>query len=179
MHGCVRGPGTAPSAAEMIGMTDSSATRIPPLGLPRSNRRHAEARVWRTWLFAWVGAAVLGVLNGAFREAAYAERAGEGLANHISVATLIALLAVYVAALQRRRPLPTLRIALGVGAAWVALTVAFELGFGHWVAGESWAALAKNYDVLAGRSWVLVLVWIALGPAAIWALRGRRARPRE
>jgi hypothetical protein len=56
------------------------------------------------------------------------------------------------------------------------LTVAFELGFGHWVAGVSWAELARNYDVLAGRTWVFVVLWIAVAPAAVRALRGRLAR---
>ena len=33
----------------------------------------------------------------------------------------------------------------------------FELGFGHWVAGHPWSRLLADYDLLAGRIWVLVL----------------------
>lgn len=157
-------------------MSDSVVARAPHLRLPRAIRRRSGQRVRRPWLAAWLGASVLGVLNGVVREAAYVDRLGDTAAGHVSVLTLIVLLALYVAALQRRWPLPTLRTALQVGAAWAVLTVAFELGFGHWVAGVSWAELARNYDVLAGRTWVFVVVWIAVAPAAVWALRGRLAR---
>jgi hypothetical protein len=49
--------------------------------------------------------------------------------------------------------------------------VLFELGFGHWVDGESWAELAEQYDLASGHVWLLVLVWLGLGPAAVRALR--------
>lgn len=54
--------------------------------------------------------------------------------------------------------------ALSVGAAWATMTVAFEFGFGHLVAGESWSELLKNYDVTAGKVWVLVPAAMAAGP---------------
>ena len=115
---------------------------------------------------AWLGAAVLGVVNGAIREAAYKERVGESTANQISVAPLIALLGLYFWTLQRRWPLPTTKGALEIGSAWVVLTILFELGFGHYVAGDSWSELLENYDVTEGNLWVLVLLWIGVGPAA-------------
>ena len=160
-------------AVEVIEMSSSIVTRAPHVPLPRRVRRHPQARIWRPWLVAWLGASVLGIVNGGVREVVYADRLGETAARHVSVATLIALLALYVAALDRRWPLPSRRIALRVGAAWAGVTVAFELGFGHWVAGDSWAELAGQYDVLAGRTWVLVLAWIAVAPAVLRALRVR------
>jgi hypothetical protein len=93
----------------------------------------------------------------------------------------IALFAVYFALLDRRWPLPTLRAALTVGVTWVALTIAFEFGFGRWVDGESWGELLADYNVSNGHLWSLVLAWLALGPADVRRLRirrGRRAIPR-
>ena len=119
----------------------------------------------RRWLVAWIGASVLGVVNGATREFVYKNRAPESSANEISVGTLIALLALYFWLLQRRWPLATTRDALSVGAIWVALTMLFEFGFGHYVAGDPWEELFENYDVTEGNLWPLVLVWIAAGPA--------------
>jgi hypothetical protein len=107
----------------------------------------------------------------------YKERVGELTADQISTGTLIALLALYFWALDRRWPIPTIRGAFTIGAAWVALTVLFEFGFGHYVDGKSWSDLLENYNLASGQIWILVLAWIAAGPALVRALRARRARP--
>lgn len=130
-------------------------------------------RMQRRWLFAWVGASVLGVVNGTTRELLYKDRLGESTANQISVATLIGLLALYFWMLQRHWPLATRRDALSVGGSWVLLTILFEFGFGHYVDGDSWEDLLSNYDVSAGNLWPLVLLWIGLGPEAVRALSER------
>jgi apolipoprotein N-acyltransferase len=53
------------------------------------------------------------------------------------------------------------------------MTVIFEFGFGHYVAGHSWSHLLADYNLLAGRVWFLFLIWIALLPYVIWRL-GKR-----
>lgn len=118
----------------------------------------------KRWLLAWAGAAVLGVANGAGREKLYAGAVGDDAAHVISTGTLLALLGGYMRLLQRRWPLDSRREALTVGAAWAAMTVAFEFGFGHWVAGESWSELAENYDVTAGKVWIVVPAAMLAGP---------------
>lgn len=60
-------------------------------------------------------------------------------------------------------------IALGVG--WAAATVLFEFGFGHWVAGHSWSRLLADYNPLAGRLWLLVLLTLLFGPVLGGAIR--------
>ena len=118
----------------------------------------------RRWISAWVGAAALGVANGAGREALYANATGDEAAHLISTGTLLTLLGGYMRLLQRRWPLSSPREALSVGAAWAGMTVAFEFGFGHWVAHDSWSDLLKNYNISAGRVWVLVPAAMAAGP---------------
>jgi glyoxylase-like metal-dependent hydrolase (beta-lactamase superfamily II) len=44
------------------------------------------------------------------------------------------------------------------------LTVAFEFGFGHFIAGKSWDDLRADYDVFRGRLWVLVLLTTTVAP---------------
>jgi hypothetical protein len=116
-------------------------------------------------MIAWLGGSVLGIVNGVIRELVYKERVGESTGNQISVGTLTALLALYFIALQRRWPIPTRQQALEIGGAWVVLTVLFEFGFGHWVDGKSWDELLENYDIADGKLWLVVLAWIAVGPA--------------
>ena len=118
----------------------------------------------KRWILAWVGAPVLGVANGAARETLYTDAVGEDTANAISTGTLLAMLGGYVWLLHRRWPLGSRREALSVGAAWAAMTVAFEFAFGHWVAGDPWSELLENYDVTAGRAWALVPAAMFAGP---------------
>lgn len=51
-----------------------------------------------------------------------------------------------------------------VGAIWLAATVAFEFGFGHYVVGHSWNKLLRDYNFMKGRLWLLVLIWILIMP---------------
>lgn len=129
----------------------------------------------RAWTLAWLGGAVLGVANGAVREVVYADRVGERTAHRLSAVSLCALLGGYFALLQRHRPIPTRREALQIGATWVALTAAFDFGFGHYVDRKPWEELLRDYDLSRGRVWPLVLAWIAVGPAAARELSGRRS----
>ena len=121
------------------------------------------------WLLAWLGGPLIGIANGTRREVVYTDRVGERTAHQISTGSAIALFAAYFELLARRRPLGSTRDALEVGVAWLALTVAFEFGFGRAVAHTSWHDLLADYDLRKGRLWPLVLAWIALGPAIVRA----------
>jgi apolipoprotein N-acyltransferase len=57
-----------------------------------------------------------------------------------------------------------------VGLAWLALTVAFEFGFGHYAAGHSWSELLADYDPTSGRVWILIPLWVALAPYLFYRL---------
>jgi hypothetical protein len=132
--------------------------------------RFRRDRTLRRWLIAWVGAPVLAIVNGAARELTYKDQVGESTADQISVAPLIALLALYFWVLQRRWPLATTRDAVSIGVAWAALSVLFEFGFGHYVEGDSWTDLLRTYDVTEGNLWILIPLWIAAGPATVRAI---------
>jgi hypothetical protein len=120
---------------------------------------------FRVWTVAWLGGSVLGMLNGTARELLYKESVGEEAAHYISTATLLILLALYVGMLQHRWPIPTRSEAMRIGACWLALTVAFEFGFGHFVDGKSWAELRALYDVTSGEIWFLVPLFMAAAPS--------------
>ena len=79
--------------------------------------------------------------------------------------------------LERQWPLAGRGEALGVGAAWAAMAVAFECAFGRWVGGDSWPDLLANYDVTAGRVWILVPAGLLAGPEAVRRIAVRKATP--
>jgi hypothetical protein len=54
---------------------------------------------------------------------------------------------------------------------WLGLTVAFEFLFGHFARGLSWKELLHDYDILSGRLWVLVLLWITVAPYLCYRLQ--------
>ena len=126
------------------------------------------------WTAAWGGAAGLGIANGVARDLLYKDRVGELAAHQISTGTLIAALAGYSRALERRWPIPTARSAWTIGSMWLSLTVVFEFVFGHYVAGESWTSLVRNYDVRRARIWGLVPIAMAILPAVVRARHAKR-----
>lgn len=113
----------------------------------------------------------IAVANGAIREAWYGRHLGELAAHQVSTISALLLLGLYMAWVIRRWPPRSGAEALGIGAVWLGLTLAFEFLFGHYVAGHSWSRLIQDYDLFAGRLWPLVPLWIALAPSLLSRLR--------
>jgi cytochrome c oxidase subunit IV len=61
--------------------------------------------------------------------------------------------------------------AAAIGLIWMVMTAGFEFGFFHYAMGYSWERLLRDYDVIAGRVWVLVLIWIAAWPPLLYRWR--------
>jgi hypothetical protein len=118
-----------------------------------------------------LGACGLAFGNAIIRQALYEGHVGDLRAHQISTATLLGIFAVYVWVLHRRWPIDTSETALAVGVIWTMLTLAFEFGFGHWVAGQSWAELLEAYNLADGRVWVLIPIWTMIAPATMRALQ--------
>lgn len=123
-------------------------------------------------LLVWLLLAVLAVSAGAAREGLLTPAIGSEAAHVTGTFVVVAAFFVTIG-LSIRWIVPDLetsRLWL-VGGLWFVLTVAFEFGFGHWVAGHSWSALLRDYDVFAGRVWILVLLTVLLAPVWLGRLR--------
>jgi hypothetical protein len=122
----------------------------------------------RKAIVAWVSMIPVAILNGGLRQALFVPAVGELRAHQLSVLTgSAAFFAVIYASMHRDATRQTDRWLVGLGAIWVAATIAFEFGFGHWVMGSSWSRLLADYNVFAGRFWVVVLAVIGLAPLAV------------
>lgn len=115
-------------------------------------------------LGVWLGLAVLAILNAGVRETVFSPAVGDYWGHVASTATFVTVVAVVSALYFGRYTEHSLRELVVVGAAWLVMTVLFEFGFGHYVMGNSWATLFADYDLLAGRVWVLVLLSLAIAP---------------
>ncbi len=124
-----------------------------------------------TYILAWFPMVPIAIANGLFREKIMVNRFGELLAHQLSTATMILLLGGYIWALFRMWPPTSADQTLWIGLLWLVLTVAFEFLFGHYVAGHPWEKLLHDYNILQGRVWILVLVWIAVAPYVLYQLQ--------
>jgi hypothetical protein len=116
------------------------------------------------YLIVWFVLLLVAMVNGAVRDFTYGRRLSELLANQVSCITGILLFAIVIRQYVRFWPPQSAREAWGIGLFWMALTVAFEFLFFHYVAGHSWSELLANYDIVHGRLWPLILVWVAVAP---------------
>jgi hypothetical protein len=123
------------------------------------------------YVLLWIPMLLLAVANGALRELWLRRSFGELRAHQISTLILLLLFAVYIGAVVRLRPPASPGQAFTIGLVWLGLTLAFELLFGHYVSGQPWNALLRDYDVLAGRLWILIPLWVLVAPALFFRLR--------
>jgi hypothetical protein len=115
------------------------------------------------WL-AWLPMVFIAIANGILRESTYGRHLSELRARQISTVILLVLFGLYIWGISRLWRFSSARQALTVGLVWLLLTVAFEFGFGLWIAGHPWHKLLHDYNLAAGRLWMLVLGWVAIGP---------------
>ena len=126
------------------------------------------------YLLAWLAMLVVAFVNGGLREFTYGRQLSALAANQLSCLSGIILLGAVIYLYQRRWPFASARQALYAGLFWMALTVAFEFLFFHYVAGEAWTVLLANYDIASGQLWPLILLWIAVAPYVFYRLATKR-----
>lgn len=116
------------------------------------------------YLLAWFVMLLVAMINGGLRDLVYGRQLPDLLANQLScLSGMILLGAVICYYVGRWRPVSA-KQAWFIGAFWMMLTVAFESLFFHYVVGHPWPELLANYDLLHGRLWPLVLLWIMVAP---------------
>lgn len=124
-------------------------------------------------LLAWAAIVPIAVLNGIFRENVMSPLLGARAALPLS-GLLLALLILGLTwmTLPWFGTLDARQYGF-VGAGWLALTIAFEFGFGLSVAGKSLSELLAAYDISSGNLWPTVLAVTAAAPWLTAKLRGR------
>jgi hypothetical protein len=126
------------------------------------------------YTLAWLILLVAAFVNAFLRESFYKNAFGDLHAHQLSTLTAMVLFGVIIWGLTRLWPLASAQEAWRIGFIWLALTLAFEFLFGHFVAGQAWAKLFADYNLLAGRVWLLLLIWITIAPFVFYKIAARR-----
>ena len=127
--------------------------------------------MWK-YILAWLPMVLIAIANGALREGWYGKYLGELQAHQISVVSGVLLFGIYIWAVIRIWRPESTGHALGIGLMWLVLTGTFEFVFGHYVRGISWSTILHDYNLFSGRLWVVVLVWVTVGPYVFYRLQG-------
>lgn len=125
------------------------------------------------YLFVWFLLAAAMILNGIVRQATYGKHVPELTAHQVSTLTAVLLAGAVVWLALRVWPVATSSQAWSIGFFWLFLTIAFEFGFGRFVAGHPWDRLLADYNIFNGRVWSVFLVWITVLPYVIFKIAQR------
>ena len=123
------------------------------------------------YTIAWIPMVFIAMVNGTIRQFGYGKLLNELPAHQLSCLIGISLFFLYTWGLSLYWPLESSNQALTIGLIWLILTIAFEFLFMHYGAKVPWDNLFHDYNVLAGRLWVLVLIAVFLLPYAVFKLR--------
>ncbi len=122
-------------------------------------------------LGAWIILMAVEFIHGALRTIFLAPRVGDFPARQIGVFTGSLLIVAVACLTVRWIGAVGSGSLIRIGSLWLLLTVAFELGFGHYVFGRSWGRLASDYNVLEGGLLPFGLLVLALSPLIAARLR--------
>jgi len=123
------------------------------------------------YILAWILMLFIAIFNGAVREVWLVEHFEELRAHQLSCATGIVLLGLFIWSIIRNWRPASAATAITIGLIWLIMTIAFELLFGFYVRDIPWGRLFYEYNLFAGRLWVLVLVWVTVAPYLFYRLQ--------
>jgi len=114
---------------------------------------------------------VLAIANGALRQATFGMVLPELRAHQLSTLIGSVLMGAFMWVVLRWWPPASRREAIAIGLLWVSLTVAFEFFMGLVLLGRPVAQVLADYNVFAGRVWVLFLLWLTVAPWLFFRIR--------
>lgn len=123
------------------------------------------------YVAAWFVMLIVSIINGGVRDLVYGKHMPELRAHQLSTVSSIVLLGIVMWLFTSRYPSASARQALMLGSLWSGLTLAFEFLFFHFVGKHSWSELLANYDVLHGRVWIFVVIWLFVAPYLFYVFR--------
>jgi hypothetical protein len=120
----------------------------------------------------WLPMIAIAFANAAVRELVIIKHFNEFRAHQLSTLSLIILCSIYMWFVFPVLTIQHSKQALLIGLVWVLLTVVFEFSLGR-LTNKSWEYLFRDYNILAGRIWLLFLFCLFILPYLLYSLRGK------
>jgi hypothetical protein len=127
-------------------------------------------------VLAWIPMLAIAIANGALRQLIFAKRLSELHAHQLSTITGSVFIGAFIWFIIRNWPPSSSRQAHLIGCVWVSLTIAFESFMGLALQHRALSEVLHEYNLFAGRVWLLFLVWLAIAPWLFFRLRSGRAQ---
>jgi hypothetical protein len=118
---------------------------------------------WK-FIVSWIPGIPIAIVNALLRNSLYKPFLNELHAHQLSTVSFMIFFGIYVWFVLKWLRLSSSQDAVLLGLIWLALTIIFEFLFGHFVMGHAWSKLFHDYNLFAGRVWILVLLWITIAP---------------
>lgn len=128
--------------------------------------------MWWKAILLWFALMLLAIMNGTVRIKLIIPNTG--LTTGLAISTImLCILILFATWLSIRWMGPsTASQAWSIGLMWLAMTLAFEFGAGHFLFKKPWSELLLDYDIAQGRIWVLVPIVTAMAPWLMAKARG-------
>ena len=123
-------------------------------------------------VLVWTALLVTASINGIAREAVLIPRVGDVAGRALSTLALCVFITILTWITIGWIAPRSAQQAWAVGVIWVGLTLSFEFLAGHYVFHNPWPRLLEDYNVMAGRIWILVLITTLVAPRVCAGLRG-------
>ncbi|ODT54920.1 MAG: hypothetical protein ABS68_00735 [Niastella sp. SCN 39-18] len=127
--------------------------------------------VIKQFLF-WLPMIIIAFANATLRELVFIKYYSEMRAHQLSTITLIFLCVIYTGFIFPYLHIKNSKQALLTGLIWVILTICFEFSLGRFTH-KSWAYLLRDYNLLAGRIWLLFILCLFLLPYMFYMFKSR------
>jgi hypothetical protein len=132
-------------------------------------------RAFGVWLVQLVVIVVLGGLRDTYLQPLIGDHRAHQvgtIAASLAVFGVICLFLSWIGPASRAH-------ALGLGAFWLLLALAFEFGVFHFIVGVPWSRLLEDYNLARGNLLVLLWLTVLLGPVVCFAVRARSRPSRD
>jgi len=123
------------------------------------------------YVVAWVPMLIIAIANGALRQLTFGRVMSELHAHQLSTVIGSVWIGLFIYVVVRIWPPSSARQAVVIGVIWLLLTVIFEFAFGRWVMHRTWGQLLSDYNLAAGRVWIVFLAWLTTAPYMFFKLR--------
>jgi len=123
------------------------------------------------YILLWFVMLIIAIGNGVLRETTFGKKLPGLRAHQLSTFIGAVLMGVFIWFVIHEWPPSSSGAALAIGAVWLCLTVVFECFMGLVLRKRPLAEVLADYNLLAGRVWVLLLLWVMVAPWLFFILR--------